>query len=380
MKRHLVLTSTRLHVGGLERNVLQLAQGLDPDGYEVTLLGEASPEFEEALGGLERPVRFVPFPRLSGAEVAAPLRAYRTFRSLGADLVHAHDVRSRLTLHPVAKAAGAATVSTCHISPFYYPDQTRARLARYVATARLLSRATDRFIFVSDAERQTYVQHRIAPLDRTAVVYNGISDEEVASGAAVDPDERARLRASLGVPEDGVLAAFVGRLAYQKGLDFLVDAAPQALRDAPSLHFLLVGDGPLRADLEAAAHEKAPGRFHFVGLQPREAVTSWLGASDLFVLPSRFECFPYATLEALAAGLPCVVTDVGGNAEAITDGTTGRIVLPEAPGPLAQALAELATDADLRQAMSAAARERAASFSVASTIRETEAIYASLAG
>jgi len=148
---------------------------------------------------------------------------------------------------------------------------------------------------------------------------------------------------------------FVGRLEAQKAPHRLIEAALKLLPNLPQAHLLMIGDGPERRQLEQTMRR--------AGLENR---ATWLGAvdavqympaMDVLAMPSVYEGFAYALLEALHAGLPIVATPVGGTAESVLPGKTG-IIIPHHPiEPLVAALRQLVLDGALRQRMAQAARE-----------------------
>jgi glycosyltransferase involved in cell wall biosynthesis len=143
--------------------------------------------------------------------------------------------------------------------------------------------------------------------------------------------------------------ACVGRLIFNKGPQFLIEAAPQILRAHPKAEFVLVGDGPLRASLEERARRLNIGhRVNFLGT--RSDVAAILQGCDVLVRPSLLEGMPLAVLEAMACGLPVVATPVSGTAELVRGGENGLLVRPAQPDDLAAAVLRLAEDESLREA------------------------------
>ena len=177
--------------------------------------------------------------------------------------------------------------------------------------------------------------------DRTVLLENGVDR------AVFRPRERAASRAALGLPEGGRVVVFVGLLVEAKGLRELL-AAWAALRceGGPPVHLAIVGDGPLRGEIaRAAALAKgdggagcgllfAPGAVHL------DRVALYLGAADVFVLPSHREGTPNVILEALASGCPVVATRVGGIPDVVAEGKTGLLVPPRSVSDLTRALRE----------------------------------------
>ena len=149
---------------------------------------------------------------------------------------------------------------------------------------------------------------------------------------------------------------FVGRVVYQKGLDVLLQAL--ARHTARDWHLTIVGDGPSRpALMQQAAALGLQARITWAGWQPPERMPDFYAQANLFVFPSRHEGMPNAVLEAMAAGLPVVATRIAGNEELVTP-QVGRLVPPDDPAALADALAALLPAAEVRRRMGAAARQR----------------------
>lgn len=214
-----------------------------------------------------------------------------------------------------------------------------------------------------------------------ALVYNGL-DVELLTPLL---EQRTQLRRSLcdqlGVSPETILVAGVGRLHRQKAFDFLIEAVNHIVKSkiTEPFHVILVGDGKLRTSLESQA--KALGvenHLTFLGWQDQAEAHRLLVASDLLTLPSRFECFPYSLLEAIAAGLPVVATDVGGNAEAVLHEHNGLVVPSGDVHALASALSRLIQDSTLREQFRAHYFENARRFTAANMANQTAAFLESI--
>jgi glycosyltransferase involved in cell wall biosynthesis len=135
-------------------------------------------------------------------------------------------------------------------------------------------------------------------------------------------------------------------LAEQKGQSDLIKAFSQVEKNSEGGPILvLVGDGPDRKSLESLVRQLCPGRVVFAGYQ--QDPLPWLAAADVFVLPSLFEGMPGALIEAMAAGLPCVATDIPGNRDLVIDRETGLLVPVRSPEELAAAISTLINDSGL---------------------------------
>jgi glycosyltransferase involved in cell wall biosynthesis len=154
------------------------------------------------------------------------------------------------------------------------------------------------------------------------------------------------LRAKLGLPNAPVILS-VARLSAQKRLANLIEAIREVQTGTSPPVLVLVGDGPDRPELERLARECIPGRAIFTGYQADPI--SWLAAADVFALPSACEGLPGALIEAMAAGLPCVATDIPGNRDLIRHEITGLLVPVDSTDGLASAITRVLSDRDLAE-------------------------------
>jgi glycosyltransferase involved in cell wall biosynthesis len=163
----------------------------------------------------------------------------------------------------------------------------------------------------------------------------------------------------------------VARLDEQKGHCYLLEAAAQV----PEAQFVLAGDGPLRASLEAQARSLGvEDRVKFLGY--RSDIADLLADCDVFVLPSLYEGLPLSILEAMSAGKPVIATHIGGTDEAVIAGETGLLVPPADSAALAAAIRSLLTDRPLAQRLATAGRARVAQeFSAAKMVQQVIAVY-----
>jgi glycosyltransferase involved in cell wall biosynthesis len=240
----------------------------------------------------------------------------------------------------------------------YYPGRTGGRLSSAVYLK--LRRKLDAVIACSRQVREDNL-HTLDP-EKLITVSNGID---------LDLFEPRDARTS----PDSYHIGTVGSLSPKKGYSYLIEAAGILIsRDIPVM-LTFVGDGPLRDALEEQAIDsRFGGRIRFVGTTPD--VRGALETFDVFAGSSLREGLPLVVLEAMASGKPVVTTDVGGNGEAVIDGTTGLLVPPGDPHALADALEILWKDGGKRELMGRAGRQRAERhFSAKRMVAETEEIY-----
>ena len=186
--------------------------------------------------------------------------------------------------------------------------------------------------------------------DKVSVIPNGV---DVAAFATATPASREEF----GIPPTARVLLAVGRLHPQKGFDLLLEAVTPILVNDATLHLVIVGEGPQRDVLERKIAESAhTARVRLIGR--RSDVPDLMRASDLFVLSSRWEGMPNVVLEAMAAGLPVVATDVEGVREVIDDGVSGVIVAPESVASLSAGITRVLADERFGDALGQAAQER----------------------
>jgi glycosyltransferase involved in cell wall biosynthesis len=335
-----------LGVGGAEVLLADFAAVASPEGVELSVgylkevgMGHAAVRLRAV--GVEP--RCVAIPPRLGLEAFRRVR--RHLAHVRPDLVHTQLGYSDLLGGPAARSLGLPTVATIHShAP---PATARERVkARMMTTARHVSAA--RVIAVSESARAAYLSAGAAP-KRVVVVHNGILGR-------AEPGAGGRVRSELRLGEHNLVAAMVSSLRPEKGHDVALDTLRASLERFPSLRLVVVGDGPLRPWLERAA---APLGDRVVLAGYRPDILAVLAAADVLVQPSRADAFPTAILEAMAASVPVVATDVGGIGELVRDGVTGTLVAaPPRPAAFAAALAPLLEERALRQRLGAAGRER----------------------
>jgi len=209
-------------------------------------------------------------------------------------------------------------------------------------------------ICVSNAVRDALIQQYRFPARKLLTIQNGISLLEFAP----NPDKGEIIRKKLGIRPDEFLLVCAARLSAEKQLDILLLAMNRVVQKDPSSRCIIIGEGVLRETLaEQAMFLGLSRHVFFEGFQTD--VRPYLCAADAFVLTSRIEGLPFSVLEAMACGLPCVVTNVGGNAEAVAHNVNGLIVEPGSADEVAHAILYLRTHPEERAQMARNSRSRA---------------------
>ncbi len=370
----------RLNVGGPAHHVSILAAGLDPQRYRTLLLagrlgpGEGSFEHLAARSGVD--ARRVPAlrPELSAASdaraVGALVRAMVRFRP---QIVHTHTAKAGLVGRLAAHLAPIPTPIVVHT---YHGHVLRGYFSERVSSAllvaeRRLATWSDVLVGVSEATVAELVELGVAPRDRFRVIPLGL---ELDRFAAVGPADRAGARAALGVPADARVVSYAGRFAPIKRLDVLVGAVALAARSEPRLVALLAGDGETRGEAERLARDLGvSAHFRFLGF--RDDLPLIAAASDAAVLCSDNEGTPVALIEAAAAGLPSVATDVGGVADIVAPGTGNLVAAGDVPA-LAFAMLDITADLERSRAMGRQARRHVLTrFAAPRLVDDVDALY-----
>jgi glycosyltransferase involved in cell wall biosynthesis len=298
------------------------------------------------------------------ADPAWPIRLGRLVGALRPDVVHLHS--------PAIAAVGRIVLRLRRRRPVIVSTEHNVWRSFGLLT-RLANGITlplgDATLAVSEEVRAS-VWPRLRDAMRVSIQGVAVSAISARRG------ERAEARERLGLRPEDVLVVHVANFREKKDHPTLLRAA-QACLDHPRLQFVSVGQGPLEAEVHELHGQLGLGeRFRFLGYQPDPVAV--LAAADVFTLTSRHEGLPISMLEAMALGLPLVVSAVGGIPEVVTDGVEGLLVPPGDPEPFAAAYVRLADDPAERRRLGAAAARRAEDFDIARTQTGLEALYRSL--
>jgi len=281
-------------------------------------------------------------------------RAWRALRAAVREtrpsLLHAHGSRAALACALLARAGSLGGAPLVYTEHGLATDVARSAPVRGLAALgeRVSLSTATRVIALSEYSRARIAALAPAAASRMRVVPNAVPDWAPAR-------ERSAVRRELGIAADAVVVGAVMRLVPQKSPLAWIQAAKRASLDRPGAAFLVVGDGPLRAETEAAA--RAAG-LAIVFAGSRDDVADLLGAMDIFALSSAWEGVPIALLEAMAASLPVVATDVGGVSSIVEDGRTGVLVPSGDVARLGDAMSALIGDGPMRARLGAAGLAR----------------------
>lgn len=404
-RRVRVLHVAREAEGGMALHVRTLVGGLDDRRFQVMLAGppkllygeesaaggspchdeSTEPEFRE--GGrshrTDLPIgdgmRFLP-------DMKAVVGLAQLIRDERPHLLHLHGYKAGLVGRVALAAAGvrleqgrragSAMGDECTkvvLTLHNFPPERRGGLRQMLdgIAVRSALQVPHAVVTVSEA-----LARYVAPLapSKVTTIYNGIEPSGFKTADPFAPDWAAFRRAFRLSPE-AVVVGTVARLIPAKGVHVLIEAAEQLRQTLPDVRWVIVGDGPARAELESRVRERDLNEFvRFLGF--RNDVPRMLSTWNLFVLPSLSEGQSVTALEAMASGLPVIASRVGGLPEVVVDGRTGLLFPAEEHKALADAVIHVLSNPSAARAMGVAGRQRVAThFSLANMMQRTQALY-----
>jgi glycosyltransferase involved in cell wall biosynthesis len=338
--------------GGAGRIILRLGEVAQAQGWQVDVL-TTDPIFQQAirrhgLGLVNRDVirrEIRPLWDLGGLA-----RLYNFLRQERYQIVHTHTSKAGFVGRLAARLAGVPViVHTVHGFAFHERSPLATRVF-YSALERMASRWCDQIVSVSRFHRTWALDLRICPPSKIVAIPNGIAPLDRNPDVAP-----ANLRRQLGARDGDVLILSMARLAADKGLQYLIEAAALLPRTQRRFQLAIAGDGPVRAQLEQRARQLGvASRVKFLGF--REDVADLLAACDLVALPSLREGLSIALLEAMAAGKPIIATSIGSHREVAAQAEIARLVPPGDVPALLAAILEFAQDPAVAAGLGTSAR------------------------
>ena len=342
---------------GGEQQVFSLAKGLGRKGHPNLVVAERGGVLACRLKRLADLVRVVEVNYWGEWDILAARAVRKEFLQEKVDIVHAH------TAHGVALAA-LATYKTD--IPFVSTRRVDFHLSRNPFSRWKNNRAAHH-IAISDRVRDVLIEDRI-PSEKISVIKSGV-DFDRYSGTAPVP------RGELNLPSDAVIVGQVAALTSEKDQQTFIRAIALMKKSIPNLRALIVGEGPMRGELEDLVRElNLQDIVRLTGF--REDSLQLLRSFDLFCLSSQEEGLGTSILDAMALGIPVVATRAGGIPEMVHDGVTGYLANPHDPGDLAKALIQAVRCKD--KSLCARAFKMAQDYDIKNTISKTENLYRSV--
>jgi glycosyltransferase involved in cell wall biosynthesis len=356
-----------LNLGGVQQGVLNLCRQLDPERYEImvcALENDGVVGREIAQAGFEVVVLGL---KGKSARPRIVYELYRLMKSRRIDLVHGS------AYHPGLYARLAGILARVPILINHEHVLSHRRIPHRALISHWLGKRTQAHIAVSQAVKDQVVSWYDLNPDKVRVIYNGVRPEFFQAARW-----RAASRERLGLAPDTRVVGVVSRLHLDKGFGVLIPAL-EALKAQFPLKLLVVGTGPHEERIRGLVRDHhLEGVVEFLGY--RRDTPELLAAMDVFVLPSTKEGFPNALLEAMAAGLPVVVSDHAPHLEAVEAGSSGLVFPQNDREGLCRCLREILLSPDQAKHLGEAARRRvAAHFTLERFGRGVQALYDELA-
>jgi glycosyltransferase involved in cell wall biosynthesis len=374
MKTRILFVIDGMEFGGGERGFAQIINGLPESRYETFLASGSQETFYHAVS--HSPVQRYPVDFSNRCNPSVLIDLIRIIRNDRIDIVHGQGARADF----YARLASGFSRKTMYVSTIQMPvegyDVGPMKRLLYKSLDRFSEKFVDYFLVVSSVLAQAMIQGHGIPQGKVVKIYNGIETDYYKPH---DQEEgRRRVRQEYSVNDSEVLIGSLGRLVWQKGFEYFIHAMPILIRDLPEAKFLIVGEGPLRQELEGQTRSLGiQDRLVFTG--HRNDIRDMMAAMDIIVIPSLLEGFPMITLEAMAMEKPIVTTSIDGIMEQIRDGMEGLLIAPKSPPALAQAVKRLVDNPDYARSLGINARAKVVrDFSVHKMIAETIKVYETL--
>jgi sugar transferase (PEP-CTERM/EpsH1 system associated) len=361
-----------LGVGGTEHGVLKVINGLNEAQFEHSICAVRGID-EEFASRMNMASRAYSAGTAKQGMQFPLFRLAKIMRQVAPHIVHTRNFGA-LEAIPAARLAGVPVA--IHSEHGYELDILSGLPLRRRTLCRVFYGMADAVFTVTNDLRTYHAKQSWLSIDRFRVIENGVDTQRfsLCPGAAV------AIRRELGIPQDRLVIGSVGRLVPIKDYPTLLRAVETLIRNGKNLHLLLVGAGPELEKLKAyaAASEALTGRVIFAGASDR--IPELLNAMDIFVLPSICEGMSNTILEAMASGLPVIVSRVGGNPGLVQDGRTGWLFTPQDSETLAELLVQLSDSPGQRREFGEEARRRAVEqFSLAGMLDHYRHLYQEMA-
>ena len=355
-------------VAGAEKIVYEIIKHLNKERFSFSVCcldfsGELGKSLQE--GGTEI---FV-LDRKPGIDFSIIKRLAGILKKNDIDIVHTHQYTPYFYGATAAILYGKCKIIfTEHGRP--QPDYMRFKRVLY---NQFLNLYTNRITGVSRFSKNSLIKYEQLPPDKIKIIHNGV----IVGRNNIVGDVQGK-RYELGINNSETAVAMIGRFYPIKNHKMLLKAFQGALKEVPDMKLVLVGEGPTKKECENLAYNLGiAGHVIFLGL--RKDVSALLQIFDICVLSSDIEAAPLSVLEAMAAGLPAIATDAGGNPEIIINGLTGVLVPPNNDIEFSKAIISLAKDPEKRKKMGQAGKNRVEQFfNLENMLEEYERLYLNL--
>lgn len=364
-----------LEFGGGERTFLQLIDGLSQNQYSVYVATSPGAIFFELLA--KKDIKLIPLNLKRRANPKTLFRLVKIIKENKIDIIHSQGARTDFYSRLAARLlkSKVRVVSTIAMPVKGY-DVGVFRKGVYCFFDRFSERYVDRFIVISEALKKALIDNHKIPSQKIIKIYNGIELKEYR------PDDSdysfMKIRKEYGIDKDKFLIGAIGRIVWQKGFEYLIDAVPRVTKQIAEAKYLIVGEGPLKDSLRAKSRKlDIEDKIIFAGFKSN--IKEILSSIDILVIPSVREGFPMITLEAMAMAKPIIASDIDGIREQIDHNKDGLLIPPEDPGAMAEAIISLLDNKEKAKELGLSAKKKVEEkFSVEEMVKKTKAVYEEL--
>jgi len=374
MKIRILFVIDNIQFGGGERVFAQIINGLNPEKYSIFLASQLSKHFYESIRN--KKVRFFHLDFSKRINLILIFKLSKIIRKNKIQIVHGQGTRAEFYARIANKIGERSKYVSTIAMPVEGFDVSPFRKKIYRFFDKLSERFVDRFIVVSDVLREMMIKKRGLPPDKVIRIYNGIEPDQYSPKNF--KKSRLEVRKEFKINDTSLVIGAIGRLVWQKGFEYLIQAIPDVIKVDSNVRFIIVGDGPLMDRLKAQS-SKLKVNDHLILTGFREDIKEILSAIDILVIPSLKEGFPMITLEGMAMARPIIATHIDGITEQITNGETGILVQPWDTNSLARAIVKLLDNRKFAETLGLNARRKVErDFLLEKMVVETEKIYQGL--
>ncbi len=352
---------SKLPLGGVENMLMKVVKGYDRNRFDprVCCIKEGG-EIADALVRSGYPVEVLGRMKKHGFDWGAVAGLVRVIKENNIHILRTHQYHANLYGRLAGLLAGVPVMIPSFHSRYVSPRQPKLhrRIINY-----LLGRVSDAMVAVSPSVRSDVIRYDGVSPEKIRVIYNGVNLSDF------DPNrDPGTCRAAMNLPLHDIIIGTVGRLKEEKGHRFLIEAASQV----EGVTVAFAGGGPLREELQRLS-QACGCRCLFLDMIPPAKIPLFLGSLDIFCFPSLWEGFPTSVIEAMAAGLPVVASDIPSIAEIVGD--AGMLVAPGDSSALARCLQSLRSDQDRRKNLARQAVEQIQKFAIENTVSAYQELF-----
>ncbi len=368
------LTNNIAKASSVESLILMLAKRIDPSKFSMSIVSLSEPEcvsetFLKKANILTSQAHFIPWQKNSKPFFKSANQLVKLIKKYDVNVLHTHDVRTNLVGLIAARLTGIKVVASVH---GWVMDSTSFLWKIYQHFDRWIVRFFDHIVVGSNFLGNDVIKLGVNSRKVTKI-HNSIEVAQIDLSAS-----QLNFREKYNLSEKDMVIGTVGRVSEEKGQKYFLEAAQIVIRNFPDVKFVIVGEGPVKNDLEQFVEEIGiADNIIFTGFYKN--LSEVFSSLDLFVIPSLTESLPLVILEAMAAEKPIVSTNVGGIPESIIHEETGLLVRPKNSMEMAHSIIRMLNNKDLRLNLAANARQLVCDqFSIEGFVVQVETLYSDL--